>query len=99
MSTTSLLLFGVLQAASNLGFWWLAVSGKGLMPGLVLPAFDWGFVQLAQPTHSICVPLRMSIPVGQTWTQMPQSTQSPRPRARGSLPLGRAPRDSPRTVS
>jgi len=46
----SLLLFGILQAASNLGFWWLAVSGKGLMPGLVLPAFDWGFVQLSQPT-------------------------------------------------
>ena len=34
--------------ASNLGFWWLAVSGKGLMPGLVLPPFDWGFVKLAQ---------------------------------------------------
>jgi PAT family beta-lactamase induction signal transducer AmpG len=46
----SLLLFGILQAASNLGFWWLAVSGKGLMPGLVLPAFDWGFVQLSAPT-------------------------------------------------
>lgn len=46
----SLLLFGALQAASNLGFWWLAVSGKGLMPGLVIPAFDWGFVSLAQPT-------------------------------------------------
>jgi len=46
----SLLLFGVLQMVSNLGFWWLAVAGKGLMPGLVLPAFDWGFVQLAQPT-------------------------------------------------
>ena len=46
----ALLLFGILQMASNLGFWWLAVSGKGLMPGLVLPAFDWGFVQLAQPT-------------------------------------------------
>jgi PAT family beta-lactamase induction signal transducer AmpG len=46
----ALMLFGILQAASNLGFWWLAVSGKGLMPGLVLPAFDWGFVQLAQPT-------------------------------------------------
>jgi PAT family beta-lactamase induction signal transducer AmpG len=46
----ALLLFGVLQMASNLGFWWLAVSGKGLMSGLVLPAFDWGFVQLAQPT-------------------------------------------------
>ncbi|MBX3621659.1 MAG: MFS transporter [Rhizobacter sp.] len=46
----SLLLFGVLQMASNLGFWWLAVEGKGLMPGLVIPAFDWGFVKLAQAT-------------------------------------------------
>lgn len=46
----ALLLFGVLQMASNLGFWWLAVAGKGLLPGLVIPAFDWGFVQLAQPT-------------------------------------------------
>ena len=44
----ALLLFGVLQMASNLGFWWLAVSGKGLMPGLVIPAFDWGFIKLAQ---------------------------------------------------
>lgn len=43
----ALLLFGVLQMLSNLGFWWLAVEGKGLMPGLVLPAFDWGFVKLA----------------------------------------------------
>jgi PAT family beta-lactamase induction signal transducer AmpG len=46
----ALLLFGVLQMASNLGFWWLAESGKGLLPGLVIPAFDWGFVQLAQAT-------------------------------------------------
>ena len=46
----SLLLFGVLQMASNLGFWWLAVAGKGAIPGLTLPAFDWGFVSLAQPT-------------------------------------------------
>jgi PAT family beta-lactamase induction signal transducer AmpG len=46
----ALLLFGLLQMASNLGFWWLAVSGKGLMPGLVLPPFDWGFVKLAQAT-------------------------------------------------
>ncbi|MEO8153116.1 MAG: MFS transporter [Rhizobacter sp.] len=46
----SLLIFGVLQMASNLGFWWLAVEGKGLMPGLVIPAFDWGFVKLAHPT-------------------------------------------------
>jgi PAT family beta-lactamase induction signal transducer AmpG len=46
----SLLLFGVLQLASNLGFWWLAVAGKGALPGLMLPAFDWGFVKLAAPT-------------------------------------------------
>lgn len=46
----SLMLFGVLQMASNLGFWWLAVSGKGALPGFELPAFDWGIVHLAQPT-------------------------------------------------
>jgi PAT family beta-lactamase induction signal transducer AmpG len=46
----ALLLFGALQMASNLGFWWLAVAGKGSLPGFVLPAFDWGFVQLAHPT-------------------------------------------------
>jgi PAT family beta-lactamase induction signal transducer AmpG len=46
----SLMLFGVLQLASNLGFWWLAVSGKGVLPGTVIPAFDWGLVALAQPT-------------------------------------------------
>jgi PAT family beta-lactamase induction signal transducer AmpG len=46
----ALLLFGVLQMVSNLGFWWLAVSGKGLMPGLVIPPFDWGFIELAQGT-------------------------------------------------
>jgi PAT family beta-lactamase induction signal transducer AmpG len=46
----SLMLFGALQLASNLGFWWLAVSGKGVLPGAVIPAFDWGFVALAQPT-------------------------------------------------
>ena len=46
----ALLLFGVLQMASNLGFWWLAAEGKGLLPGLTIPAFDWGFVQLAHAT-------------------------------------------------
>jgi PAT family beta-lactamase induction signal transducer AmpG len=46
----ALLLFGALQAASNLGFWWLAVTGKGALPSLLLPAFDWGFVKLAAPT-------------------------------------------------
>lgn len=43
----ALLLFGVLQMLSNLGFWWLAVSGKGLLAGVTIPAFDWGFVKLA----------------------------------------------------
>lgn len=46
----ALMLFGVLQAASNLGFWWLAVNGQNALPGLLLPAFDWGFVKLAHPT-------------------------------------------------
>ena len=46
----SLLVFGVLQGLSNFAFWWLAVSGKGQLPGLVIPAFDWGFVKLAQAT-------------------------------------------------
>ena len=46
----ALMLFGALQLLSNLGFWWLAVAGKGLMPGLTLPAFDWGFVKITQPT-------------------------------------------------
>ncbi|MBL8359465.1 MAG: MFS transporter [Rubrivivax sp.] len=46
----ALMAFGVLQLLSNLGFWWLAAGGKGALPGLVIPAFDWGFVQLAQPT-------------------------------------------------
>ena len=46
----SLLLFGVLQMASNIGFWWLAVNGQGALPGLIVPAFDWGFVKLVQAT-------------------------------------------------
>lgn len=46
----SLMVFGVLQGLSNLGFWWLAVHGKGALPGLLLPAFDWGIVKLTHPT-------------------------------------------------
>ncbi len=46
----ALLFFGLLQMLSNLGFWWLAVHGKGALPGLVVPAFDWGFVRLAHAT-------------------------------------------------
>jgi PAT family beta-lactamase induction signal transducer AmpG len=47
----SLLGFGALQMLSNLGFWWLAVHGKGAMPNLLLPAFDWGFVKLLHATQ------------------------------------------------
>ena len=43
----ALMWFGVLQMVSNLGFWWLAVNGKGTLSGVVIPAFDWGFVKLA----------------------------------------------------
>jgi PAT family beta-lactamase induction signal transducer AmpG len=46
----ALMLFGVLQMASNVGFWWLASVGKGQLPGLTIPPFDLGFVQLAQAT-------------------------------------------------
>jgi PAT family beta-lactamase induction signal transducer AmpG len=46
----ALMLFGVLQMASNVGFWWLASAGKGLLPGLTIPPFNLGFVQLAQAT-------------------------------------------------
>lgn len=46
----ALLLFGLLQAASNLGFWWLASEGRGALPGIEIPAFDWGLVSLARPT-------------------------------------------------
>jgi PAT family beta-lactamase induction signal transducer AmpG len=46
----ALMVFGVLQMASNLGFWWLAVAGRATLPGLTIPAFDWGFVQLAADT-------------------------------------------------
>jgi MFS transporter, PAT family, beta-lactamase induction signal transducer AmpG len=46
----ALMLFGVLQMASNVGFWWLASLGKGQLPGLTIPPFDLGFVELAQAT-------------------------------------------------
>jgi MFS transporter, PAT family, beta-lactamase induction signal transducer AmpG len=46
----ALMLFGVLQMLSNLGFWWLASFGRGALPGLTIPAFNWGFVKLAHAT-------------------------------------------------
>jgi PAT family beta-lactamase induction signal transducer AmpG len=42
--------FGCLQMLSNLGFWWLSVAGAGALPSLSIPAFDWGFIRLANPT-------------------------------------------------
>ncbi len=47
----SLMVFGVLQMLSNLGFWWLAANGKGALPSMLIPAFDWGFVKLAHSTQ------------------------------------------------
>ena len=46
----ALMLFGILQMLGNLGFWWLAVHGRGALPGLTIPPFDWGFVKLAEAT-------------------------------------------------
>jgi PAT family beta-lactamase induction signal transducer AmpG len=46
----ALVVFGVLQMASNLGFWWLAQGGKGQLGAVWLPAFDAGLVKLAQAT-------------------------------------------------
>jgi PAT family beta-lactamase induction signal transducer AmpG len=46
----SLMIFGVLQMLGNLGFWWLSLHGRGALPGLVIPPFDWGFVKLAAAT-------------------------------------------------
>jgi PAT family beta-lactamase induction signal transducer AmpG len=44
------MIFGLLQMLGNLGFWWLALHGRGALPGLVIPPFDWGFVKLAAAT-------------------------------------------------
>jgi PAT family beta-lactamase induction signal transducer AmpG len=46
----ALMVFGVLQMLSNLGYWWLAAQGKGTLGAVLLPAFDWGFVSLKQAT-------------------------------------------------
>lgn len=47
----SLLLFGVLQLVSNFGFYLLAALGRGAWGAVTLPAFDWGFVALAEPAQ------------------------------------------------
>ena len=46
----ALMFFGIFQMLGILGFWWLAVNGRGALPGLTIPAFDWGFVKLAHAT-------------------------------------------------
>ncbi len=47
----ALLAFGVLQLVSNLGFWLLAVAGKGAWGSFMLPPFDLGFVALDKATE------------------------------------------------
>ena len=47
-------------------------------------------MQAAQPMHSYCRPLRMSMPVGHTCTHSVQSMQSPRPALRADRRLARA---------
>ena len=47
----SLMLFGVLQLLSNLGFWLVAVEGKGAWGGFEMPAFDWPIVQLKEASQ------------------------------------------------
>ena len=44
----SLLVFGVLQAASNLGFWWLAVNGAGRAAGADAAGLRLGLRQARQ---------------------------------------------------
>ena len=56
-------------------------------------------MQAAQPMHSFCRPLRMSMPVGQTCTHSVQSMQSPRPCAAALALREREPRGSPRALS
>jgi PAT family beta-lactamase induction signal transducer AmpG len=47
----SLMIFGVLQLLSNLGFWLVSVSGKGAWGGFMLPAFDIVIVTLKESTN------------------------------------------------
>lgn len=47
----SLMLFGLLQLFSNLGFWLVAVSGKGAWGSFSLPAFNFWIVSLKESTN------------------------------------------------
>ncbi len=44
----ALLLFGILQLVSNLGFYLIAVLGKGAWGSVAVPPFDWVFVSLRE---------------------------------------------------
>lgn len=44
----ALLLFGILQLLSNLGFYLIAVLGKGAWGSIVVPPFDWIVVSLRE---------------------------------------------------
>jgi PAT family beta-lactamase induction signal transducer AmpG len=46
----SLMLFGILQMLSNLGFWLVAVLGQDAWGSAVMPAFDIVIVSLKEPT-------------------------------------------------
>ncbi|MDQ8020208.1 MAG: MFS transporter [Moraxellaceae bacterium] len=45
----ALLLFGVLQLLSNLGFYVLASLGRGAWGSVMVQPFDWGFMALTEP--------------------------------------------------
>ena len=47
----SLMVFGVLQLLSNVGFWLVAVLGKGAWGGFTLPAFDLIIVSLKEAAN------------------------------------------------
>ena len=47
----SLLIFGILQMLSNLGFWLLAVKGQAVWGSFSLPAFDFFIVSLKESTN------------------------------------------------
>lgn len=44
----SLLLFGVLQIVSNLGFYFISIMGKGAWGSAFIQPFDWGFIALKE---------------------------------------------------
>ncbi len=45
----ALLLFGILQLVSNLGFYLIAILGKGAWGNIAVPAFDWMIIALREP--------------------------------------------------